>query len=188
MLYKSDRTRELVGLYSILTKVYLDRVLSPEDVALFNEHLSEHHHTTLADGSTVLDQAVLQHNVLSISRLYDYIKVSELARLLDVSESRAEAIAARMIGESRIHGSIDQVARLIAFERAPLVEPTRETADPTTGANAGRGNTTLEPSSARVLTRWDERLQTLCAHVEQMVEEIVEKHPDWAKQRASQCV
>ncbi|KAI9596234.1 hypothetical protein BDF19DRAFT_412824 [Syncephalis fuscata] len=167
----------------MLTKVYLDRVLSSEEVALFTEHLSEHHQAILADGSTVLDRAVLEHNLLSASRLYDYICVNELARLLNTTETHAETIAARMIGEGRIRGSIDQIERLIAFERTPMGEQTRE-AEPTTGADVGRG-ATLESSSARIFSRWDERLQSLCAHVEEMSEAIVKKHPEWAKHHAT---
>lgn len=50
-----------------------------------------------------------QHNLLSASKLYDNIGCEQLGTLLGVSAERAEAIAADMIAEGRMRGSIDQV-------------------------------------------------------------------------------
>lgn len=63
----------------------------------------------LPDGSTILDRAVMQHNLLSASKLYNNIYIGELASLLGVTPDRAESIAADMIAEGRLDGSIDQV-------------------------------------------------------------------------------
>src|SRR5690606_11721820 len=115
MLYKDERTSQLGNLYSMLEKVYMDRLLLPDEVKLFETRLSEHHMALLSDNSTVLDRAVLEHNLLSVSRLYDYIRVDALARFLGVDKNRAESVAARMMAEGRMHGSIDQVEQLISF-------------------------------------------------------------------------
>ncbi|RKP10781.1 hypothetical protein THASP1DRAFT_34019 [Thamnocephalis sphaerospora] len=162
-LYKDERTSGLDGLFSMLEKVYLDRLLEPEDINSFSMHLSEHHQARLADNSTVLDRAILEHNLLSVSRLYDCIRVGDLARFLNVAEDRAERVAARMMGEGRMRGSIDQVERLIA------------------GGDAGAHVASIHSSSTHIFSRWDEKLQSLCAQVEDIAGVIAEHHPDLSK-------
>jgi len=44
----------------------------------------------LADGSTVLDRAVIEHNLLSASKLYKNITFVELGQLLSISPDMAE--------------------------------------------------------------------------------------------------
>ena len=75
----------------------------------FSETLQPHQIATLADGSTVLDRAVTEHNLLSASKLYKNISFSELGSLLGIDANKAEKVAARMITEERMQGSIDQV-------------------------------------------------------------------------------
>jgi COP9 signalosome complex subunit 4 len=55
-----------------------------------------------ADGSTVLERAVVEHNLAAASRLYLNIYFAELGALLGVPAERAEAVASRMIAENRL--------------------------------------------------------------------------------------
>jgi COP9 signalosome complex subunit 4 len=55
-----------------------------------------------ADGFTVLERAVIEHNLAAASRLYNNIYILELGQLLGVSPEKAESIAARMIAEERL--------------------------------------------------------------------------------------
>lgn len=71
--------------------------------------MKPHQLARLPDGSTVLDRAVMQHNLLSASKFYNNIYITELSNLLDVKIEKAEKIAADMIGEGRLKGRIDQV-------------------------------------------------------------------------------
>jgi COP9 signalosome complex subunit 4 len=71
-------------------------------VEAFSRTLKPHQLATLPDGSTVLDRAVMQHNLLSASKLYNNILVEELGSLLGVPAAKAEAIAADMISEGRL--------------------------------------------------------------------------------------
>lgn len=87
-------------------------VLTREEVERFASTLKSHQLAKLPDGSTVLDRAVMQHNLLSASKLYNNIYIEELASLLGVSSEKAESIAADMITEGRLNGSIDQVIQL----------------------------------------------------------------------------
>ncbi|KAK3061041.1 hypothetical protein LTR53_019902, partial [Teratosphaeriaceae sp. CCFEE 6253] len=55
-LYKDDRANGTAE-YSILEKIFLDRLLSPSEVKAFASGLGEHQLAKTSDGSTVLDKA-----------------------------------------------------------------------------------------------------------------------------------
>lgn len=56
---------------------------------------------------------MVMHNLLSASRLYDNILFDQLGELLGIDAEKAEFIAAQMIGEGRMSGSIDQIHGLL---------------------------------------------------------------------------
>mmetsp|Transcript_10184 Transcript_10184/g.30634 ORF Transcript_10184/g.30634 Transcript_10184/m.30634 type:complete len:393 (-) Transcript_10184:278-1456(-) len=114
-LYKDERTSTLPT-FPFMEKVYLERVLRPDEVKAFGERLKPHQKATLADGTTVLEAAVIEHNLAAAARLYDNIYLTELGTLLGVDGDKAEAIASKMIIEGRLKGSIDQVEGLIHFD------------------------------------------------------------------------
>ena len=64
----------------VLEKMFMDRLLRPAEVATFASSLAKHQTATLADGSTVLDRAVIEHNMLATSRLYANIRCDTRAR------------------------------------------------------------------------------------------------------------
>jgi len=86
--------------------------------------------------------------------VYDNIRFAELGRLLEVSESQAEKIAARMIGEGRLKGCIDQVDGVLTFE-------------------GGR-----EGEAAAVLQGWDQKIAAACQGVNAILEEVSKSHPE----------
>ncbi len=116
-LYKDERTARL-PVFPFLEKVYLERVLRPEEVAAFAETLAPHQVAILADGATVLERSVMEHNLEAASKLYSNVYISELAELLGVPVEKAEAAAARMVLEKRLQGTIDQVDGLLVFGAA----------------------------------------------------------------------
>ena len=71
-------------------------------VAAFAQGLRPHQKAVTADGSTVLERAVVEHNLAAASRLYLNIYFAELGALLGVPAERAEAVASRMIAENRL--------------------------------------------------------------------------------------
>ncbi|KAI3733270.1 hypothetical protein L1987_64490 [Smallanthus sonchifolius] len=137
-----QRSRVLATLY----KVYLERILRKPEIDAFSEELKAHQKALSPDNFTVLDRAMIEHNLLSASKLYTNIskrdmgKVScimklcnissianslfpickisfdELGTLLGIAPHKAENIASRMICEDRMRGSIDQVEAVIHFE------------------------------------------------------------------------
>ncbi|TXG52258.1 hypothetical protein EZV62_021427 [Acer yangbiense] len=107
-LYK----KSLYGVY----QVYLERILRKPEIDAFAEELKPHQKAFLPDNFTVLDRAMIEHNLLSASKLYTNISFEELGTLLGIAPDKAEKIASRMIYEDRMRGSIDQVEAVIHFE------------------------------------------------------------------------
>ncbi|KAG5459028.1 MAG: hypothetical protein BJ554DRAFT_637 [Olpidium bornovanus] len=118
ILYKDERVAQLPH-FSILEKMYLDRVLRPMEVTTFASMLLPHQVARLPGGTTVLDRAVMEHNLLSASKFYRNITFEELGALLDITPEQAEAVASKMIEQGRMSGMIDQIERLISFQCGP---------------------------------------------------------------------
>ncbi|XP_068654672.1 COP9 signalosome complex subunit 4 [Aristolochia californica] len=114
-LYKDERCSKL-KIYPILQKVYLERILRKPEIDAFAEELKGHQKALLPENFTVLDRAMIEHNLLSASKLYTNISFEELGALLGIPPLKAEKIASRMIYEDRMRGSIDQVEAVIHFE------------------------------------------------------------------------
>lgn len=115
LLCKDERIRSIEH-YEILQKMFMERLIRGSEVQKFEESLLPHQKATMADGQTVLERAVLQHNVLAASRVYKNMRLLELGLLLEVSGERAEKISAKMISEQRLDGYIDQRTGVIHFE------------------------------------------------------------------------
>lgn len=63
-----------------------------------------------------MDRAVIEHNLLSASKLYNNITFEELGALLEIPPSKAEKIASQMVTEGRMNGFIDQIDSILHFE------------------------------------------------------------------------
>ena len=81
----------------------------------FEASLKDHQKALIRGGSTVLEEALVLHNLFSASRLYTNITFVELGSLLEISPERAEKAAATMISESRIDGYVDQITSSVHF-------------------------------------------------------------------------
>ncbi|BFZ62049.1 hypothetical protein YB2330_003128 [Saitoella coloradoensis] len=158
-LYKDDRSQQ-ISTFSILEKMFLDRLIDPAEVDAFAETLSEHQKALLADGTTVLSRAVLEHNVLAATHLYHTIRISELASLLGVDSAKAEAYCSTMIGQGRLMGMIDQVDGIISFEVS-------------------------EEAGGPEIRRWDMGIQSLAEAVEGCASELVRVAPEWVAQKVA---
>ncbi|TPX75901.1 hypothetical protein CcCBS67573_g02816 [Chytriomyces confervae] len=155
-LYKDDRVRENAELstvfYPILEKVYLDRILRTSEIDGFRETLKPHQLAKLSDGTTVLDRAVIEHNVLAASKIYTTIRFTELGSLLGVTDAyAAEMVVSRMIGEGRVEGQIDQIEGLVYFYE-------------------GRGEDLLAAG-----------IRGVCEQVDVLVDEVMKRNPAWVK-------
>ncbi|KAK7507736.1 hypothetical protein BaRGS_00000701 [Batillaria attramentaria] len=155
-LFKDERCQQLQA-FHILEKMYLDRIIRSSDLQEFEGMLLPHQKATTADGSTIVDRAVIEHNLLSASKLYNNISFTELGALLEIPPAKAEKIASQMITESRMNGYVDQIDSIVHFEA-------RET-----------------------LPMWDRQIQSLCFQVNNIIEKISQTAPEWfAKAMESQ--
>lgn len=100
----------------ILTKMYKHQILQPEELKKFESSLQPHQKAVMGDGLTIMERGVVEHNMVAVSKIYDSIYFSELAVVLGVSSEKAEKIAARMIMDGSLAGSIDQVEGLLEFD------------------------------------------------------------------------
>ena len=114
-LFKDERCQHLPA-YGILEKMYLERIIRGNELEDFEALLQPHQKAVTDDGSTILDRAVIEHNLLSASKLYYNITFDELGSLLQIDSARAEKIASQMITESRMTASIDQLDSTVYFE------------------------------------------------------------------------
>ena len=162
-LYKDERAPQ-VAVFGMLEKMFLDRLLNPEEVSRFSENLQPHQLAKTADGSTVLAKAVIEHNLLSVSRLYDNIGIDELASLLGLDADKAEGYAARMLEQGRIAGSIDQIDRLIVFDGL------ESSAD---GGAPGQKKVV----AGKGLRKWDSRVQGVAEELERVASMIQSQYP-----------
>ncbi len=133
----------------------LRRPVADDDEMVTGETVS-----TRTGPSTVLDRAVLEHNLLASSKIYTNITFYGLGALLDLTPGAAETMARRMIEQQRL-GWIDQVERLIWFEDS------KEDQDDAQGKAGGLGDVDLksEDTGAPFTKRWDQQIRTTAANV-----------------------
>jgi COP9 signalosome complex subunit 4 len=87
--------------HRVFTYIEVRHAANPQ-VAAFGKQLKPHQMASLPDGTTVLEAAVIEHNLAAAARLYNNIYLSELGTLLGVDGAKAEEIASKMITESRL--------------------------------------------------------------------------------------
>ncbi|KAF8309340.1 hypothetical protein DL93DRAFT_2063025 [Clavulina sp. PMI_390] len=193
-LYRDERSAGLTH-FNILTKMYLDQIIRPAEIKGFEETLRPHQLARIAqsagdkknvaaydnemtDGepvstrtgpATVLDRAVLEHNLLSCSKIYTNITFIGLGSLLDLTPAAAETMARRMIEQKRLKASIDQVERLIVFEDVDD--------DEGQGKAGGLGDVDQEEEDpgAPYTKQWDKQIRQTASQVESLVQQLSEK-------------
>jgi len=102
----------------ILKSMYLKRIIERDDGLInFENSLSDHHKTTMVDGLTIVQRAIVEHNIVAMSELYSSVFFSHLERFIDISPKHAEEIIAEMITNGRVYGSIDQIDCILYFQK-----------------------------------------------------------------------
>lgn len=163
-LYKDDRSAGLEE-HGILEKMFFDRLLSTAEVDKFAQDLAPHQLAKTSDGSTVLAKAVVEHNLLSASRLYSNIGFDELGLLLGLDGKKAEDTTAKMIEQGRLVGSIDQIDRIIWFEGGD--------------ASGEKGSGRAEIPVGKEMRRWDANVQALAEDVERLTDSLQAEFPEF---------
>ena len=157
LLNKDDRLKDLGSLpgytshASVLNKMYTERLLFSEELESFEAILSEHQKAITGQGWTIVEKAVIEHNMLAASRVYDNITFVQLGSLLRLNAHEAEKTAAKMITEGRLNASIDQTESLLNFD-----------------------------SDNKPLQGWDDRIRDVCTLVSDTVDSLVARSPELA--------
>lgn len=195
-LYRDERSSELQT-YNILSKMFLDHILRPSEIKSFEQTLKPHQLARIAISSndrlastvddeessltntskrtgpsTVLDRAVMEHNLLASSKIYNNITFRGLGALLDLLPGAAETMARKMIEQGRLKGSIDQVDKLIWFDGG-------KEEDDAQGKAGGLGDVeqTTEDTGAPLTKRWDMQIRITAANVgEERKESLLGTH------------
>ncbi|CUA69074.1 COP9 signalosome complex subunit 4 [Rhizoctonia solani] len=188
-IFRDERAPSLEN-YTILKKMFNDHIIRPDErnpktinLPARNAAADNDGDTDMADAdtpqstrtgpATVLDKAVLEHNLLSASKIYNNITFAGLGALLDLAPAAAETMARRMIGEGRLHASIDQVARLISFDHTHNARQ-----DDAAGGAGGLGDVVqeAEDTGAPETDKWDLQIRESASSVESIVQYLREKN------------
>jgi COP9 signalosome complex subunit 4 len=152
MLYSDERTRNLPS-FAMLEKMFKGRIIRKEEVESFHALLLEHQKVANKQGQSLLQQAVVEHNMLAASQIYRNIHISQLAVLLDLPPAKAEKLAWKMIEQGRMKAVIDQVEGYVEF--------------------------LLAESGTSSLYSWDVQIQDACVQVNEALEAIAKRHPSY---------
>eukprot|EP01052_Picozoa_sp_SAG31_P025766 SAG31_NODE_2281_length_6022_cov_3.327706_3_plen_142_part_00 len=106
-----EKTPELTNIYPIMTKMQKERIMRKADIDLLVSLVEPHQRDSVLT-------SVKEHNLLAASKIYLNISISELAQLLQITPDAAELVAAGMMKEGRLQGSIDQQESMISFHDA----------------------------------------------------------------------
>jgi len=147
-LFKDERCQQLPA-HEILEKMYLDQIIRGPQLKEFADLLLPHQQATTSDGSTILDRAVVEHNIVAVSKLYKNISFEQLGILLNIPAVKAEKIGSQMISSGTMNGFIDQIDGFVHFE------------------------------DAEVLSTFDEQVQGLCLQVNDVIDQIQTAEPEW---------
>lgn len=146
-LYKDDRTR-ITEHFNLLEKMYLERLIKMEEVTKFEKELKPHQKGMTAENYTVLQRAVLEHNILALSKIYINISFDQLTKLLQIPLDKAELLMASMINEGKVKAHISQVDRFVYFE-----------------------------AEKEMIQRFNELISNLCEGINQLIQETSQKYP-----------
>ena len=121
-IYNDSRVSQLDGIpqfethSTILGKMSKYQILRKDELAKFEGTLAPHQKAVMGDGLTIVERGVVEHNMIAVSKIYHSMYTSELALVLGVDATKAEKIAAAMIMDGTLPGSIDQVDGLVEFQ------------------------------------------------------------------------
>ncbi|KHN99936.1 PCI domain containing protein [Metarhizium album ARSEF 1941] len=163
-LYRDERSVQLDE-FGILEKMFLDRLLSQAEVDKFAEALGPHQLATTSDGSTVLARAVVEHNLLGASRLFNNIRFEALGALLGLDAAKAEETTARMIEQGRLVGRIDQLDGIVWFQGGE--------------ASGEKGSGRAEVVAGKEMRTWDANVESLSEDVENVTNSLQREFPDF---------
>ncbi|KAA1117419.1 hypothetical protein PGT21_006891 [Puccinia graminis f. sp. tritici] len=208
-LFRDERSVNLLD-YKILSKMVLGQIIRDHEMVEFEKRLKAHQLAKLPkmlevsddeeeDSATkmmitterrrlkkgpenVFDRAVMQHNLLSVSRIYNRISFKGLGNLVGLTSTAVEIMARTMIQENRLKASIDQVDKLITFKNlSDASEDDVVVSNVAAAAISNENNSALNSSEkdqliaiAPSLFVWDESIKKTLQKVETIYQHIID--------------
>lgn len=83
ILYNEERLKSN-QFFALLSKMFVGEVIRREHVEDFKGKLEDYQNITMGDGYSVLDKALIEHNIVVISRIYMNIRFNELGNFLGI--------------------------------------------------------------------------------------------------------
>jgi COP9 signalosome complex subunit 4 len=151
-LYKDERTRNLDNI-DMLERMFNDKVINKEISGKFESTLEDHQKAITAEGHTVLEKAVLEHNIRVVSNIYQTISYEGLGTFLGITKENAEKLISNMATEGRISAILDQRLEIIEFEK----------------------------NEREKLGIWNEQIGLLCNDVNTILSRIINEYPEAEK-------
>lgn len=158
-LYKDERCQAFAA-YPVLENMFMGRLINRSSLQSLEPLLHKYYSHLLQSSSdssstmtpvqTLLERAVIEHNMLAASLIYNNISLTNLGCLLEITSDQAESIASQMITEGRLIGQLDQIDGVVHFE-----------------------------SQDPEISSWGSQIQDLCTAVNRIVEDIESSHPEW---------
>ncbi|OQV16320.1 COP9 signalosome complex subunit 4 [Hypsibius exemplaris] len=155
ILLKDERTMDLPT-YGFLRKIFDGKTVKRAEVEQFAQKLAPHQRDALtADGSSLLERTVLEHNILSSRKYFSVASFDALSRLLDMPADRLEKIMVNMASEGRLQVKINHKDNSVTFEQE-------------------------HPINA-----WDTRLEQICKQVNKTADLLAAKYPEWYEKNSA---
>ena len=151
ILHKEERVKAN-QFYDVLSKMFNGEIVKQEHVQDFKGSLEPHQNVVGTDGYTVLDKALIEHNIVVISRIYMNITFKELGNFLGIRPDQAEEFVARMVAEKRIEAVLDQANELVEFEEEGKQQQT-----------------------------YNAQIKVACENVEGLMQDILKAHPQLSR-------
>lgn len=152
--YKDERSPNIVG-FNLVEKMFLQRFIEKKDCVEFEKTLGEHQNQTGREGWTILEKAVIEHNLIAASNVYTNISLSNLGLVLGVETEKAEAISSKMITDGRLKGTIDQ----------------------------NKGTLQFLPHGYSELSAWDTHVGIACSSVNTIFDQLTALYPEWVEKQ-----
>jgi len=149
MLMSDERSQGLRN-YNLLEKMFKERIIRNSEVEVFQKMLQPHQNAETSTGRTVLQNSMIEHNMFAASKIYNNITFGELGSLLGIKPLEAEVLASQMIEQGRMKATIDQLDGVVDFEAA-----------------------------SDQLLIWDSQIQAVCLQLNDVLENISKKHPQY---------
>mmetsp|Transcript_7787 Transcript_7787/g.13055 ORF Transcript_7787/g.13055 Transcript_7787/m.13055 type:complete len:165 (+) Transcript_7787:598-1092(+) len=117
ILHKDERGKEIDPHYNLLDMIFKGQIIRKADFEEFEqERLEEHQQVVGPDGYSCLQRAMLEHNILMLSKIYLNISLESMGEFLNIEADKAEQIIGDMIFENRIRAKLDQRASTVYFD------------------------------------------------------------------------